>query len=148
MLARLFRRAIRQNLLRQLPVVVRGAAAGIVLEDAGALDRSLGEFDRLADPGLEDKVAEVLFETSNPEVVIEGILHDVDARTVHAKEAVRVLEENFGDLVFKSRIRKAVKFATRLRSRAPASSSTIPAAAPRTTTGSWRRRFWRMARRQ
>ena len=30
----------------------------------------------------------------------------------------------------------------------PACSSTIPAAAPRTTTGSWRRRFWRMARRK
>jgi chromosome partitioning protein len=35
----------------------------------------------------------------------------LDSRTVHAKEAVEILEENFGDLVFKSRIRKAVKFA-------------------------------------
>ena len=35
----------------------------------------------------------------------------LDARTVHAKEAVEILEENFGELVFKSRIRKAIKFA-------------------------------------
>ena len=51
-------------------------------------------------------------ENLNPDVRIEGILPTMfDARTVHAKEAVEILEENFGDLVFKSRIRKAVKFA-------------------------------------
>jgi chromosome partitioning protein len=48
----------------------------------------------------------------NPDVKIEGILPTMlDTRTVHAKEAVEILEENFGDLVFKSRIRKAIKFA-------------------------------------
>jgi chromosome partitioning protein len=51
-------------------------------------------------------------ENLNPEVRIEGILPTMlDTRTVHAKEAVEILEENFGDLVFKSRIRKAIKFA-------------------------------------
>jgi chromosome partitioning protein len=51
-------------------------------------------------------------ENLNPEVRIEGILPTMlDARTVHAKEAVEILEENFGDLVFKSRIKKAIKFA-------------------------------------
>jgi chromosome partitioning protein len=51
-------------------------------------------------------------ENLNPEVKIEGILPTMlDTRTVHAKEAVEILEENFGDLVFKSRIRKAIKFA-------------------------------------
>jgi len=51
-------------------------------------------------------------ENLNPEVKIEGILPTMlDSRTVHAKEAVEILEENFGDLVFKSRIRKAIKFA-------------------------------------
>jgi chromosome partitioning protein len=51
-------------------------------------------------------------ENLNPDVVIEGILPTMlDSRTVHAKEAVEILEENFGDLVFKSRIRKAIKFA-------------------------------------
>jgi chromosome partitioning protein len=35
----------------------------------------------------------------------------LDSRTVHAKEAVEILEENFGDLVFRTRIKKAIKFA-------------------------------------
>jgi chromosome partitioning protein len=48
----------------------------------------------------------------NPDVRIEGILPTMlDTRTVHAKEAVEILEENFGDLVFRSRIKKAIKFA-------------------------------------
>jgi chromosome partitioning protein len=51
-------------------------------------------------------------ENLNPDVHIEGILPTMlDSRTVHAKEAVEILEENFGDLVFRSRIRKAIKFA-------------------------------------
>lgn len=51
-------------------------------------------------------------ENLNPEVKIEGILPTMlDTRTVHAKEAIEILEENFGDLVFQSRIRKAIKFA-------------------------------------
>ncbi|HUC07162.1 MAG TPA: AAA family ATPase [Solirubrobacterales bacterium] len=51
-------------------------------------------------------------ENLNPAVKIEGILPTMlDTRTVHAKEAVEILEENFGELVFKSRIRKAIKFA-------------------------------------
>ncbi len=51
-------------------------------------------------------------ENLNPDVKIEGILPTMlDARTVHAKEAIEILEENFGDLVFRSRIRKAIKFA-------------------------------------
>lgn len=55
---------------------------------------------------------EMIRENLNPKVQIEGILPTMlDTRTVHAKEAVEILEENFGDLVFKSRIRKAIKFA-------------------------------------
>ena len=51
-------------------------------------------------------------ENLNPDVRIEGILPTMlDTRTIHAKEAVEILEENFGELVFQSRIRKAVKFA-------------------------------------
>jgi chromosome partitioning protein len=51
-------------------------------------------------------------ENLNPDVRIEGILPTMlDTRTIHAKEAVEILEENFGDLVFRSRIRKAIKFA-------------------------------------
>jgi chromosome partitioning protein len=48
----------------------------------------------------------------NPEVEIEGILPTlVDSRTVHAKEAIEILEENFGDRVFATRIRKTIRFA-------------------------------------
>jgi chromosome partitioning protein len=55
---------------------------------------------------------EMIRENLNPNVRIEGILPTMlDSRTVHAKEAVEILEENFGDLVFKSRIKKTIKFA-------------------------------------
>jgi chromosome partitioning protein len=55
---------------------------------------------------------EMIRENLNPAVKIEGILPTMlDSRTVHAKEAVEILEENFGELVFRSRIRKAIKFA-------------------------------------
>ena len=51
-------------------------------------------------------------ENLNPNVEIEGILPTImDTRTVHAKEAIEILEENFGDRVFASRIRKTVRFA-------------------------------------
>ncbi len=51
-------------------------------------------------------------ENLNPKVQIEGILPTlVDSRTVHAKEAIELLEENFGDRVFASRINKTVRFA-------------------------------------
>jgi chromosome partitioning protein len=51
-------------------------------------------------------------ENLNPDVEIEGILPTlVDSRTVHAKEALEILEENFGDRVFASRIKKTVRFA-------------------------------------
>src|SRR6202522_4107935 len=51
-------------------------------------------------------------ENLNPNVDIQGILPTlVDSRTIHAKEAIEILEENFGDGVFASRIRKTVRFA-------------------------------------
>ena len=51
-------------------------------------------------------------ENLNPDVDIAGILPTmVDSRTLHAKEAIQILEENFGDRVFASRINKTVRFA-------------------------------------
>ena len=51
-------------------------------------------------------------ENLNPEVDIMGILPTmVDSRTLHAKEAIQILEENFGDRVFGARIRKTIRFA-------------------------------------
>jgi len=60
---------------------------------------------------LENTLAMVR-ENLNPDVKIEGILPTMfDARTLHAREAVEILEESFGDLVFKTRIRKTVRYA-------------------------------------
>jgi chromosome partitioning protein len=51
-------------------------------------------------------------ENLNPDVDIAGILPTmVDSRTLHAKEAISILEENFGDRVFGARIRKTIRFA-------------------------------------
>ncbi|HEY7708107.1 MAG TPA: ParA family protein [Gaiellaceae bacterium] len=51
-------------------------------------------------------------ENLNPEVGIQGILPTMyDGRTLHAREAVEILQENFGDLVFKTRIKKTVRYA-------------------------------------
>ena len=51
-------------------------------------------------------------ENLNPTVEIRGILPTMfDARTVHAREAIEMLQENFGDLVFDTRIRKTIRYA-------------------------------------
>jgi chromosome partitioning protein len=51
-------------------------------------------------------------ENLNPNVEIMGILPTMfDRRTLHAREAVEILEENFGDLVFKTRIKKTIRYA-------------------------------------
>src|ERR687884_1171535 len=51
-------------------------------------------------------------ENLNPDVDIVGILPTMfDKRTMHAREAVDILKENFGDLVYKTRIRKTVRYA-------------------------------------
>jgi chromosome partitioning protein len=51
-------------------------------------------------------------ENLNPHVEIAGILPTmVDTRTLHAKEALEILEEHFGDRVFGARIKKTVRFA-------------------------------------
>ena len=48
----------------------------------------------------------------NPKVEIVGILPTMyDKRLLHSKEAVDILTENFGDLVYKTRIRKTIRYA-------------------------------------
>ena len=60
---------------------------------------------------LENTLAMVR-ENLNPHVGVEGIVPTMyDSRTLHAREAVEILEENFGDLVFKTRIRKTIRYA-------------------------------------
>jgi chromosome partitioning protein len=51
-------------------------------------------------------------ENLNPAVEIEGILPTMyDKRTLHSREAVEILQENFGELVFDTKIRKTVRYA-------------------------------------
>jgi chromosome partitioning protein len=51
-------------------------------------------------------------ENLNPDVRIQGILPTMfDGRTLHAREAVEILQENFGGLVFDTRIRKTIRYA-------------------------------------
>jgi chromosome partitioning protein len=60
---------------------------------------------------LENTLAMVR-ENLNPQVEIIGILPTMfDKRTLHSREAVEILRENFGDLVFNTKIRKTVRFA-------------------------------------
>jgi chromosome partitioning protein len=51
-------------------------------------------------------------ENLNPDVRIKGILPTMfDGRTLHSKEAVEILQENFGDLVYETKIRKTIRYA-------------------------------------
>ncbi|MGN6432033.1 MAG: ParA family protein [Gaiellaceae bacterium] len=51
-------------------------------------------------------------ENLNPDVAIQGILPTMyDKRTLHSREAVEILEENFGNLVFDTKIRKTIRYA-------------------------------------
>jgi chromosome partitioning protein len=51
-------------------------------------------------------------ENLNPDVRIRGILPTMfDGRTLHSREAVEILQENFGNLVFDTRIRKTIRYA-------------------------------------
>ncbi len=60
---------------------------------------------------LENTLAMVR-ENLNPNVGVEGIVATMfDGRTLHSREAIEILEENFGDLVFRTRIRKTVRYA-------------------------------------
>jgi chromosome partitioning protein len=60
---------------------------------------------------LETTLA-MIRENLNPDVRIKGILPTMfDARTLHAREAVEILQENFGELVFDTRIRKTIRYA-------------------------------------
>src|SRR6266540_3382224 len=67
-----------------------------------------GEYDYVL---LENTLA-MIRENLNPNVEIMGILPTMfDRRTLHAREAVEILEENFGELVFKTRIKKTIRYA-------------------------------------
>ena len=55
---------------------------------------------------------EMIRENLNPAVDILGILPTMyDSRTLHSREAVDMLKENYGDLVFNTWIKKTVRYA-------------------------------------
>ena len=60
---------------------------------------------------LENTLA-MIRENLNPAVEIQGILPTMfDKRLLHSREAVDILNENFGELVLNTKIRKTVRFA-------------------------------------
>ena len=60
---------------------------------------------------LENTLAMVR-ENLNPDVGVEGIVATMyDGRTLHSREAIEILEENFGSLVYRTRIRKTIRYA-------------------------------------
>ena len=78
-------------------------------------------------------------ENLNPEVQIQGILPTMyDKRTLHSREAIDILEENFGDLVFDTKIRKTIRFAE-----APVKGSSVLAYDP---TGDAAQMYRRLAK--
>jgi chromosome partitioning protein len=59
-----------------------------------------------------ERTLDMIRENLNPKVRIKGILPTLyDARTLHGREAVEVLKENFGKLVFKTIVNKTIRFA-------------------------------------
>jgi chromosome partitioning protein len=65
-------------------------------------------------------------ENLNPRVEIIGILPTMyDKRVTHSREADEILRENFGDLVYNTRIRKTIRFAE-----APVKGSSVLAYEP------------------
>src|SRR5215217_824005 len=74
---------------------------------------------------LENTLAMVR-ENLNPNVEIIGILPTMfDKRTIHAREAIEILRENFGDLVYNTKIRTTVRYAE-----APVKGSSVLAYEP------------------
>jgi chromosome partitioning protein len=59
-----------------------------------------------------ENTLEMVRENLNPSVGIVGIVPTMyDKRLTHSREADEILRENFGDLVYQTRIRKTVRFA-------------------------------------
>jgi chromosome partitioning protein len=78
-------------------------------------------------------------ENLNPNVEIQGILPTMfDKRTLHSREAIDILEENFGNLVFDTKIRKTIRYAE-----APVKGTSVLAYDP---TGEAAQAYRRLAR--
>jgi len=74
-----------------------------------------------------ERTMELVRENLNPGVHIAGILPTMcDSRTIHGNEAIDILRDSFGDLVFQTVVRKTIKFAE-----APVRGASVIAYAPR-----------------
>src|SRR5262245_10726241 len=73
-----------------------------------------------------ENTLQMVRENLNPAVEVIGILPTMyDRRLTHSREAEEILRENFGDLVYNTRIRKTVRFAE-----APVKGSSVLAYEP------------------
>jgi chromosome partitioning protein len=73
-----------------------------------------------------ENTLQMVRENLNPKVAITGIVPTMyDKRITHSREADDILRENFGDLVFATRIRKTIRYAE-----APVKGSSIIAYEP------------------
>lgn len=73
-----------------------------------------------------ERTLELVRENLNPKVHIIGVLPTLfDSRTIHGAEAIELLRNSFGKLVFKTVVRKTIKFAE-----APVKGVSILAYAP------------------
>ena len=73
-----------------------------------------------------ENTLQMVRENLNPKVAIIGILPTMyDRRITHSREADEILRENFGDLVYNTRIRKTIRYAE-----APVKGSSIIAYEP------------------
>src|SRR5215208_124145 len=73
-----------------------------------------------------ENTLQIVRENLNPDVEIVGILPTMyDRRVTHAREADEILRENFGDLVYNTRIRKTIRYAE-----APVKGSSVLAYEP------------------
>ena len=78
-------------------------------------------------------------ENLNPAVDIVGILPTMyDGRTVHSREAVQMLEESFGDRVYRTRIGKTIRFAE-----APVEGTSVIRYEPQGQAARWYRQLAR-----
>jgi len=73
-----------------------------------------------------ERTLELVRDNLNPAVHIAGILPTMfDSRTIHGNEAIDILRDSFGDLVFQTVIKKTIKFAE-----APVRGASVIAYAP------------------
>jgi chromosome partitioning protein len=87
---------------------------------------------------LQQTLAQVR-EHLNPGAAIVGILPTMyDGRTIHGREAVDLLEESFGDVVYRTRVGKTIRFAE-----APVRGTSVLRYDPEGQAARWYRAFAR-----